>query len=123
MGARFANVTDEEIRQMNEGATPANTKKATKFGVSVFNGKNSFFRCYYTSFQLKKGSRTTSDLVLDRGRRSARNYFEHLFTNIEIIIRVSVTMGLTKIHNIFSMVPTTRRFLDSFRGNGFKRNE
>ena len=39
MASRFASVSEEEILSMNEEAVPKNTKMATKFGVTVFNGK------------------------------------------------------------------------------------
>ena len=39
MASRFASVTEEEILSMNEEAVPKNTKMATKFGLTVFNGK------------------------------------------------------------------------------------
>ena len=39
MAARFALVSEEEILLMNEVAVPKNTKMATKFGLTVFNGK------------------------------------------------------------------------------------
>ena len=38
MTSRFASVSEEEIISMNEEAVPKNTKMATKFGVTVFNG-------------------------------------------------------------------------------------
>ena len=39
MASRFSSVSKEEILSMNERAVPKNTKMATKFGVTVFNGK------------------------------------------------------------------------------------
>ena len=39
MASRFVSVSEEEIISMNEEAVPKNTKMATKFGVTVFNGK------------------------------------------------------------------------------------
>ena len=39
MSSWFASVSEEEIISMNEEAVPKNTKMATKFGVTVFNGK------------------------------------------------------------------------------------
>ena len=39
MASRFASVSEEEILSINEEAVPKNTKMATKFGVTVFNGK------------------------------------------------------------------------------------
>ena len=39
MASRFASVSEEEILSMDEEAVPKNTKMATKFGVTVFNGK------------------------------------------------------------------------------------
>jgi len=38
MASRFASVTSEEITQINDEAVPENTKKATKFGLAVFEG-------------------------------------------------------------------------------------
>ena len=39
MAFRFASISEKEILSMNEEAVPKNTKMATKFGVTVFNGK------------------------------------------------------------------------------------
>ena len=39
MASRFASISEKEIHSMNEDAVPKNTKMATKFGVTVFNGK------------------------------------------------------------------------------------
>jgi len=39
MASRFPSVSEEEILSMNEEAVPKNTKMATKFGLTVFNGK------------------------------------------------------------------------------------
>jgi len=39
MASRFASVSVEEIVSINEEAVPKNTKMATKFGFTVFNGK------------------------------------------------------------------------------------
>ena len=39
MASRFASNSEKEILSMNEEAVPKNTKMATKFGVTVFNGK------------------------------------------------------------------------------------
>ena len=39
MASRFVSVSEEEILSMDEEAVPKNTKMATKFGVTVFNGK------------------------------------------------------------------------------------
>ena len=39
MASRFASIIDKEILSMNEEAVPKNTKMATKFDVTVFNGK------------------------------------------------------------------------------------
>ena len=39
MASRFALVSEEEILSINEEAVPKNTKMATKFGVTVFNGE------------------------------------------------------------------------------------
>ena len=38
MASRFASVSGEEILSMNKAAVSKNTKMATKFGVTVFNG-------------------------------------------------------------------------------------
>ena len=43
MAFRFASVTSEEITQINDGAVPGNTKKATKFGLAVFKGNGLSF--------------------------------------------------------------------------------
>ena len=39
MAARFATVSKDEILAVNESAVPTNTKKETKFGLSVFTGR------------------------------------------------------------------------------------
>ena len=39
MASRFGSISEKEILSMNEEAVPKNTKMATKFGVTVFNGK------------------------------------------------------------------------------------
>ena len=38
MDSRFATISKYEILPLNEAATPTNTKKETKFGLSVFTG-------------------------------------------------------------------------------------
>ena len=38
-GFSFASTSEKEILSMNEKAVPKNTKMATKFGLTVFNGK------------------------------------------------------------------------------------
>ena len=39
MVSRFVSIYEKEILSVNEEAVPKNTKMATKFGVTVFNGK------------------------------------------------------------------------------------
>ena len=39
MASRFASISEKEILSMKEDAVPKNTKMATKFIVTVFNGK------------------------------------------------------------------------------------
>ena len=39
MASRFALISNKEILSMNEEAVPKKSKMATKFGVTVFNGK------------------------------------------------------------------------------------
>ena len=39
MAFRFVTVLKDEILTVNEAATPANTKKETKFGFLVFTGR------------------------------------------------------------------------------------
>ena len=39
MASRFAAVSKDEFLAGNEAAAPANTKKETKFGLSVFTGR------------------------------------------------------------------------------------
>ena len=36
---RFVNVSEEEINLMKENAIPRNTKRATKFGMTLLKGK------------------------------------------------------------------------------------
>ena len=37
---RFANVSDEEIAELNISAVPKSTQYATKYGVKIFKGKS-----------------------------------------------------------------------------------
>ena len=39
MASRLATVARDKILAVNEAAAPANTKKETKFGLSVFTGR------------------------------------------------------------------------------------
>ena len=39
MASLFAKVWKDEILAVNESAVPTNTKKETKFGLSVFTGR------------------------------------------------------------------------------------
>ena len=39
MASRFASISEKEILSMNVEAVAKNTKMATKFGVTEFNGK------------------------------------------------------------------------------------
>ena len=39
MASRFASVTEDQILSINEAAVPKNTKIATTFGLTVFNGE------------------------------------------------------------------------------------
>ena len=39
MASRFATFSKDEILAINEAAVPTNTKKETKFGLSVFTGR------------------------------------------------------------------------------------
>ena len=50
LASRFASVLEEEILKVNEEETPLKTKKATKFGVLVFDGKFLFFLLLYYFF-------------------------------------------------------------------------
>ena len=43
MPSRFASVLEEEILKIIDEGIPLNTKKATKFGVSLFDDKFLFF--------------------------------------------------------------------------------
>ena len=38
--SRFANVSDEEIREIKVNAVPKSTQNATKYGVRLFKGKS-----------------------------------------------------------------------------------
>ena len=38
--SRFANVSDEEIVELNISAVPKSTQYATKYGVKIFKGKS-----------------------------------------------------------------------------------
>ena len=39
MASLFATVSKDEILGVNKAAAPTNTKKETKYGLSVFNGR------------------------------------------------------------------------------------
>ena len=39
MVSRFVSVSEEQILSINEAAVPKNTKMATNFGLTVFDGK------------------------------------------------------------------------------------
>ena len=39
MASRFATVSKDEILAVSEAGVPTNTKKKTKFGLSVFTGQ------------------------------------------------------------------------------------
>jgi len=43
MASRFATVTSEEVTQINDKAVPENTKKATKYGLAMFEGNGLSF--------------------------------------------------------------------------------
>ena len=43
MSSRFVTVSKDEILVVNETAAPTNTKKQTKFGLSVFTGQQKKF--------------------------------------------------------------------------------
>ena len=47
MASRFATVSKDEILAVNETAAPTNTKKQTKFGLSVFTGRYNFFFFFF----------------------------------------------------------------------------
>ena len=47
MATRFAELTQAEIVSLFEKATPENTKKATKHGVKILNGKLTKMKKYF----------------------------------------------------------------------------
>jgi hypothetical protein len=47
MAARFAVVTEEEIAKIKEDSIPKNPKKATKYGLKIFQGKILNLTCFY----------------------------------------------------------------------------
>ena len=47
MVARFAEPTKVEIVALSEKATPENTKKVTKYGVKICNGKFTKMKKYF----------------------------------------------------------------------------
>ena len=51
MASRFATVSKDEILAVNEAAAPTNTKKETKFGLSVFTGRQK--KKFVTEFATK----------------------------------------------------------------------
>ena len=59
--SRFVNVTDAEINNFKENATPKSTKDATKFGVKLFQGKKGFWLTLFyikAYFYLRKSLKT-----------------------------------------------------------------
>ena len=57
MASRFATVSKDEILAVNETAAPTNTKKQTKFGLSVFTGRYNFF--FFCNKIMKNDPRNT----------------------------------------------------------------
>ena len=41
--SQFANVSDEEIAELNISAVPKSMQYATKYGLKIFKGKDSLF--------------------------------------------------------------------------------
>ena len=73
MASRFASISEEEIFKINKEGTPLNTKKATKFGVSVFNGK---------FFSLNVNSRAVCFVSQPPAEKNYRHF--KFFTNFSI---------------------------------------
>ena len=59
MASRFATVLKDEILAVNEAVVPTNTKKETKFGLTVFTGGQK--KNFLTDFEqiIKKDPRNT----------------------------------------------------------------
>ena len=66
MASDFASVSEEETVKMNEEETPLNTKKTTKFGVSVFDGKFLFFSFSLVLAREMDGRRLVVKLVFSK---------------------------------------------------------
>ena len=52
--SRFANVSDEEITEVNVSAVPKSTQYATKYGVKIFKGKSASLNLLVYFFKLYK---------------------------------------------------------------------
>ena len=46
MASRFHEFSNEDIERLLENAVPATTKKATNFGMNLFNGISSFLTIF-----------------------------------------------------------------------------
>ena len=76
MASRFASISEKEIRSMNDEAVPKNPKMATKFGVTVFNGK--LFLISPVSYSKAKNKKTLPCLRKLSSNKIAMKTMEHL---------------------------------------------
>lgn len=49
----FVDISEEEIENLIERAVPEKTKKATKYGMKIFNGKERHEICFDIFFSVK----------------------------------------------------------------------
>ena len=66
MAERFAQPTEDEIKSLIENRTPKNTKKATKFGMKVFDGKKDI-SCISNDYLDRFFTKTLLSLLLFAG--------------------------------------------------------
>ena len=65
--SRFANVSDEEIAELNISAVPKSTQYATKYGVKIFKGKSaSLTVLVYVETAQKATVSTAGDEIVNR---------------------------------------------------------
>ena len=58
--SRFANVSDEEIAELNISAVPKSTQYATKYGVKIFKGKTASLNLSFNFETVQKATYTAS---------------------------------------------------------------
>ena len=72
MASRFATVSKDEILAVNEATLPTNTKKKTKFALSMFTGRyeNVFLLNLQQNHTKNDPQITVNCMALDKGQHS-----------------------------------------------------